>query len=200
MPPPQERRLFLRRCLAHPQRVAALMPSSRTLAEMVARRVPDPGGRFVLEVGAGTGPITRALAERIPQEQLILVEIDEHLCAWLRSKFPRATVLCGDVTELSRVIAARTKPGEIASAVSGVPVTRFSRAMQQAFLDQCFDVLSEDGALYQYSYSPVPPMPCRALGVRGERIGLTWASLPPIFLWRFSKPNGAAPPIGQMTG
>lgn len=180
-----ERLLFLRRSLAEPLRVAALLPSSPALADLVARQVPAPGTRFVLELGAGTGAVTEALAKRVPEEQLILVEIDEQLCACLRRRFPRAQVIRGDVAGLAQIVPAR--PGEVAATVSGLPVTRFSVAAQRALVEQSFALTGEDGVLLQYSYMPFPPLRSRQLGLRSERVGFTPRNLPPLFVWRFTR-------------
>ena len=182
--------LFLRRWLAHPLRVAALLPSPPVLGELIAQRVPDPGERFILEVGAGTGAITRGLLRRVPEEQLVIVELDEELCRWLRQRFPRAIVLCGDATELAHLLPERCRNGNIAAVISGIPIVQFTMAAKRAFVEQCFSLMGDDGGMFQYSYLPLSPLPARALGIEATRIGATMHSPLPMFLWRFVRPAG----------
>jgi phosphatidylethanolamine/phosphatidyl-N-methylethanolamine N-methyltransferase len=186
-PLPRERRLFLRRWLAHPLRVAAMFPSSPALAEMVADQVPDPGARGVIEVGAGTGAITRALLNRVPEERLTLVELDEELCQWLKSRFPRTTVLCGNAVDLPRLLPEAREHRSIAAVVSGIPIVQFPIAVKRAFVDAVFAMMGPDGVLLQYTYLPVSPLPCRRLGLEARRIGAVADGAARLFLWRFTR-------------
>jgi phosphatidylethanolamine/phosphatidyl-N-methylethanolamine N-methyltransferase len=184
---PRERRLFLRRWLAHPLRVAAMFPSSPALADMVADQVPDPGGQFVIEVGAGTGAITRALLNRVPEERLILVELDEELCQWLKSRFPRATVLCGNAVDLPRLLPEVRENASVAAVVSGIPIVQFPMAAKRAFVDAVFAMMGPSGLLLQYTYLPVSPLPCRRLGLEARRLGAVSDGAARLFLWRFTR-------------
>lgn len=184
---PRERRLFLRRWLAHPLRVAALFPSSPALAELVAEHLPDPGQRFVVEVGAGTGAVTRALLRRVPEDRLILVELDEELCQWLKNRFPRATVFCGNAVDLPRLLPEAREDGRIAAIVSGIPVVQFPLAAKRAFVEAVFAMMGDDGQLLQYTYLPVSPLPCRRLGLETRRLGAAPDGATRLFLWRFTR-------------
>ncbi|MQA64514.1 MAG: methyltransferase domain-containing protein [Alphaproteobacteria bacterium] len=186
----RERRLFLRRWLAHPLRVAAMFPSSPALAELVAGQLPDPGERFILEVGAGTGAITRALLRLVPEERLILVELDEELCQWLKNRFPRATVLCGNAVDLPRLLPEARDGGSIAAIVSGIPIVQFPMAVKRAFVDSVFAMMGQDGLLLQYTYLPVSPLPCRRLGLDARRVGGVSDGAARLFLWRFTRRAG----------
>lgn len=187
--PPRERLLFLRRCLAHPLRVAALIPAPPALGRLVAERIPDPGQRFVLELGPGTGAVSRELLRRIPEEQLVLVEVDDELCRWLRRQFPRATVLHGNAVDLDRILPEECRSGGIAAVVSGIPVINLSLEMKRAFVGQGFAAMGPGGGPFlQYSYLPVPPLPCRDLGIEATREGIAFGSPVPLFLWSFTRP------------
>ena len=53
--------LFLRRWLANPLQMGSIIPSSPALGRQVARLIERHEDEVVLELGAGTGAITRAL-------------------------------------------------------------------------------------------------------------------------------------------
>ena len=66
--------LFIRALIADPHRVAAIAPSSDTLARLMTSEIA-PSDRPVLELGPGTGVFTRALLGRgLRSIDLTLVE------------------------------------------------------------------------------------------------------------------------------
>src|SRR5690242_4218822 len=85
--------VFLRSLLRSPATVGAVIPSSPGLSQMMVSRV-DPNSAAVLEVGAGTGPVTRAILDRgLEPERLFVIERDPSLVAYLRRRFPRVKVM-----------------------------------------------------------------------------------------------------------
>lgn len=186
----QEQLLFLRRSLAHPFVTSALLPSPKVLGELIAANLPDIGDSFVLEIGAGTGAISNALAAAVPEEQLLLLELDAELCDWLQERFPRATVLCGNTLELDALLPPAAQDGNVAAVVSGIPATRLPLPAKHTYVDQCFGAMPPGGALLQYTFMPMPPLPCRLLGLDATRLGSTFRSPLPMFLWRFTRRQG----------
>ena len=74
--------LHFRRFLAHPVRLSSALPVSRAVARMVASKVEREDGEYVVELGSGTGAVTRALLEAgVPAGKLIAVEIDSEMAA-----------------------------------------------------------------------------------------------------------------------
>ena len=89
--------LFFRRFLAHPVRLASILESSPALSRLVAGQLTRDADEYVVELGAGTGPITRAfLAAGVPADRLIAVEIDTQMASFLRQQFPGVTVIEDD--------------------------------------------------------------------------------------------------------
>jgi phosphatidylethanolamine/phosphatidyl-N-methylethanolamine N-methyltransferase len=188
---PTELSLFLRRWIAHPLRVGAVLPSSPSLCRMVARNtVTGPDDR-VLELGAGTGTVTEHLiAAGLPEEQLILVELDPDYVGYLRARFPRALVVEGDASR-PRSLLPGELIGEIDTVISGIPALQFPLAKQRSYMDQCFSLLREGGQVLQYTYSFKSPLPYQKLQMTGRRLGLTLANVPPAHLWCYLRPQPA---------
>src|SRR5215472_14154399 len=89
--PPREAELgvFLGRWLKAPHRIGALAPSSRHLGRAMAHQVVSAGPGPIIELGGGTGSVTKALLEAgIAPERLVVVERDEKLHRILREPFP----------------------------------------------------------------------------------------------------------------
>src|SRR5580693_7714179 len=173
--------LFLKRWLRRPLAMGAVMPSGRLLAEAMAKTAKAVlGGRpgQVVELGAGTGEVTKALlAAGIAPERLVLVERDPELAIFLRRHFPGPRIIEGDAARLPRLLADHGV-ASVAAVVSSLPLLTLPRG----------------GALVQFTYGPTPPVP-RALrerlqldGVHGKRI---WRNVPPAVVWTFTRPPAA---------
>jgi len=114
--------LFFRRWLANPLQMGSVVPSSPTLCRRIAALVTRGPDEAVLELGAGTGVVSRALLDSgVPPERLLALEIvpdmTEHLCRAL----PGAGVLCGDAFDLGRVVPRRWH-GRIGTVICGIPL------------------------------------------------------------------------------
>ena len=144
-------------------------------------------GNVVIELGPGTGSVTRALlAAGLPEERLVLVERDRHLHAWLEGQFPRANVLLSDARELDAILPAG-QAGRVSTVVSSIPLNSLPRSERDEIVRAAFRVLGDDGSFVQYSYGVPSPLPCETLGLTGQRVGFTAANLPPATVWRFSR-------------
>lgn len=186
-----EELLFLRRWLAHPLKVGALLPSSAWLGRLVARNVTLGAGEYVVEVGAGTGTVTRELlASGIPSDRLFVVELDPDLCAFLRRQLPGANVIQGDATQLRALLPADV-PGKVRTVISGIPMVTLPLPLQRRMIDAWFDVMGPGGRMLQYTYSLVSPLPEARLGVRGRRCGIVMRNVPPAWVWSYTRDAAA---------
>ncbi|MGH6882786.1 MAG: hypothetical protein ACREFM_17835, partial [Hypericibacter sp.] len=79
---------WLKIWIRNPMKLGAIVPSSRELALAMARLVPTDRKGPVVELGGGTGVITRGLIETgIAPEDLIVIERDPTLHACCISSF-----------------------------------------------------------------------------------------------------------------
>ncbi len=78
---------FLKRFLARPQQIGAVVPSSSSLARALVHPLSQHDRPVnILELGAGTGAVTRHIAPLVgPQDRLDICEADPALAAHLQS-------------------------------------------------------------------------------------------------------------------
>jgi phosphatidylethanolamine/phosphatidyl-N-methylethanolamine N-methyltransferase len=186
--------LFLKRWLRRPLAMGAVMPSGRLLGEaMAATALREIQGRdgHVIELGAGTGEITKALlAAGIPPERLALVERDPELASFLRRHFRGPRIIEGDAARLPRLLAANDV-GQVAAVVSGLPLLSLPAEVVNGIVHGVFEALPRGGALVQFTYGPKPPVPrtlrenLHLVGTHGRRI---WRNVPPAVVWTFRRP------------
>jgi phosphatidylethanolamine/phosphatidyl-N-methylethanolamine N-methyltransferase len=91
---------FLQAFLKNPLKVGAIAPSSPELAaEMLHGIEPDPHN-IVLELGVGTGAITKFLRGAIPSRDSYLgLELDPDLVRTLNKNYPDMNIICGNAAE-----------------------------------------------------------------------------------------------------
>jgi hypothetical protein len=71
----KEAALFFVRWLKAPHRIGAVTPSSRQLGRAMARQVLSAGPGPIIELGGGTGSVTRALLGELPERERGTVEV-----------------------------------------------------------------------------------------------------------------------------
>lgn len=179
---------FFQAWLKNPLHVAAIAPSSRSLANLITSEISHNTGP-VIELGPGTGAFTRALIARgVRQEDLALIEFGSEFAAALHFHYPRARTLWMDA---ARLRAVDLFDGRAAGAVvSGLPLLSMPPRKVIAILTGVFRKMEPDGALYQFTYGPRCPVSLRLLdhlGLEAERIGGTLANLPPAAVYRIRR-------------
>jgi phosphatidylethanolamine/phosphatidyl-N-methylethanolamine N-methyltransferase len=179
--------LFFRRWLAHPLKVGAVLPSSQFLGRLVAKQVRRGADDAVVELGAGTGTVTKELLRAgIPSSRLFVVELDGDLCEFLRREIPSAQVIQGDATRLSELLPSRWL-GRISTVISGIPMLPLPVEVQSRMLDAWFGVMPRGGRVLQYTYSLASPIPETKHGIKGRRCGIVVRNLPPAWVWSYTR-------------
>lgn len=178
--------LFLRSLLNDPLKVGALAPSSPKLSQMMASCV-DPGTAPVLEIGAGTGVITRALLRRgISPERLFVIEQDPSLAAFLQREFPDVCVRRGEALNAGCILAEEAV-GRVKTVVSSVPLRNLPMEDQIETVRAMMSTLAHGGQLIQFTYAAGCPIPSEKLNLKAERLGRVWMNFPPAAVWRFTR-------------
>jgi phospholipid N-methyltransferase len=116
------------------------------------RNIDWERARAIVELGAGTGPITRVLAERAhPDCRVVVVERDADFAGLLRERFghlPNFQIVEGDALELAGLLADRGI-GRVDHVVSGLPVPSFPRGLQRDFFRVVREILEPQGSYNQ---------------------------------------------------
>ncbi|NJM33501.1 MAG: methyltransferase domain-containing protein [Rhodomicrobium sp.] len=179
------------RSLQNFRQICSLFPSSPFVGRAMSWSIADRPAPQVVELGAGTGAVTRQLLNSgVPFEHLALVEIDAKLGGHLRRSFPDLDVIIAPAQDLNRLWKERNGP-PVGAVVSTMPMRLFSKKTIMSIMRNSLAVLEPGGVFVQFTYrqsSPVPERICRALGLEGERYCRVWINLPPAGIWVYRKP------------
>ena len=177
--------MFFRRWLANPLQMGSVVPSSAALCQRIVKHTTRAADEAVLELGAGTGVVSRALlAGGVPPERLIVVEIVPEMADHLRSVLPGVQVLEGDARDLPTLLPHHWH-GRIGSVVCGIPLVLLPLAEQRRFIAAIEEVAPGRGFL-QYSYCVTSPLPWRKHALTARREAWTPLNFPPASVWRYA--------------
>jgi phosphatidylethanolamine/phosphatidyl-N-methylethanolamine N-methyltransferase len=157
------------------------------LARAMARYVdPDAPGP-VIELGPGTGAVTKALVERgIAPSRLVLVEFNPSFCRLLRTRYPEATVIQGDAYRIEHLLGGLLRE-PAAAVVSGLPLQTKPFKQRIKLIDEAFSLMAPDAPFVQFTYAMVTPVPKKHAAVTSQASELIWQNLPPARVWVYRK-------------
>lgn len=176
---------FLRTWAEHPLSTAAVTPSGGMLSRLMARFVEADRDGPVVELGPGTGAVTRALLERgIEEDRLLLVEWNPEFCELLAERYPAATVVNGDAFDLAATLGD-LPDHSVASIISGLPLFVKPVPAREKLLDDALRVMAPGAPFIQFSYALVPAVPNKPRRYAIERSSWVLANLPPARVWTY---------------
>ena len=175
---------FWRAMLADPRRIGAIAPASRSLCDAIIDEVMSSRPGHVIELGAGTGAITRALfGQRAQFDSLAAVERSPHLAQLLAHRFPGLAVhpVCA-----SRLDTLLKGPLDTISVVSSLPFRSLPQGDRKQ-IEQAILRLSRHSRTFrfiQYSYLGRLPFPVDSTHpLQWTRRRTVLGNLPPATVW-----------------
>jgi phosphatidylethanolamine/phosphatidyl-N-methylethanolamine N-methyltransferase len=181
---------FWRALMRSPTGVGAVAPSSGALAAQMVRSAGIGPDHVVVELGAGTGPMTRALVDAHPHNKLLVLEPDPGLAAACRERVPEADVVEAFAQDLPALMASRGY-ARADRVVSSLPFAAWSDELQRAVLDAVLQVMAPDGRMVTFTYVHGPWLPAgrrvkQLLDERFARVSsspVVWGNVPPAFVY-----------------
>ena len=178
---------FLGAVIKEPLAIGAIAPSSSYLAKNMVVGI-GPGSR-VVELGAGTGMVTRAILESgVDPKDLIVLEQNGEFTNLLKKRFPNVIVAQANALELQHHITALAGPPDF--IVSGLPLMLFTTKQKTRLISQSFESLGPNGFFHQFTYGgkcPIEPSILGSVGLKSTFLKLTLLNLPPAFIYRLER-------------
>lgn len=179
---------FFKGWIGRPKTTGSIVPTSWTMAKRMASVADPASGNPVLELGPGTGVITRAILERgIAPERLVSLEYSPDFIARLRRDIPGVHFIQGDAFDLARSL------GDHASTtfdciISALPLLNFPLDSRIKLMEDLLDRVPPGRPVIQFSYGPRPSVPRGRGNYTVERYDVVLRNVPPAQLWVYKRP------------
>ena len=185
---------FLKAFLKNPLKVGAVAPSSPELAaEMLVGIKPDENN-IVLELGVGTGAITKYLQQIIPNRESYLgIELDTEMVKTLGQKYADLNIVCGNAAESYR-IHQESGLGKVRYLVCCLPFVSLPKEVSESVLLEIEKFMDEGCELriFQYAHGYYLPPAIKLREFLRNRYGkskrspLVLKNVPPAFTLTWS--------------
>jgi phospholipid N-methyltransferase len=147
--------VFARNFFKNPRMLGSVIPSSRFLINQLLRDVDWENARVIVEIGPGTGTITRQVLRRMrPDATLVAFEINDDFVRHLKKNFhdPRLRVLHRSGAEIDAGLR-ELGLGSADYVIAGIPFSIMSDEDRVAVLRNSRDALADDGTMLVYQFS-----------------------------------------------
>ncbi len=178
---------FFKGWMDKPRAVGAIVPTSGVTARKMASVVNPASGLPVLELGPGTGVITKAILQAgVKPENLWSIEYSEDFVQHLRNAYPGVNIIQGDAFDLDTTLGEQ-RDTVFDSVVSGVPLLNFPVERRVAYVEDLLDRLLPGRPIVQITYGPVSPVPVGRGNYSVEHFDFILRNIPPSRLWIYRR-------------
>jgi phosphatidylethanolamine/phosphatidyl-N-methylethanolamine N-methyltransferase len=187
---------FLQAFIKNPLKVGSIAPSSPELAAKMIEGIEPDEDNIVLELGVGTGAITKFLQEIVPDEKSYLgIELDGNLVKSLRTKFPDLKIIRGNACDLEK-IHQKSGLGKVSYIICCLPFVSLPNEVGEKILSE-IDRFMQQGCVFrtfQYAHGYYMPSAIKLREYMRDRYGkskrspLIVKNVPPAYTltWKMS--------------
>ncbi len=186
---------FLQAFLKNPAKVGAIAPSSPELARKMIDGIKPSADNIVLELGVGTGAITKFLQDVIPDERSYLgIELDRTMVRSLKKNFPSLNIVRGSAVD-AQAIHAHSGLGKVGHIICCLPFVSLPKEVGETIMDE-IDGFMKQGCTFrtfQYAHGYYLPAALRLRAFMRDRFGrskrssLVVKNMPPAYTLTWSK-------------
>ncbi len=187
-----ELRAFFKALITNPKEVSAIFPASKFLARAVIEEADIGSESKILELGPGSGAITKILLPEITQKKNYWgVDINSKMINFLQNKFPGFQFGVGSAAHLKNIIGDQ----KFDSVISSLPWSVIDETTQRQILDSLFDMMATKSSLVTYVYFQAVNFKktkhflelARSRFAKVEKKKLVVLNLPPAFVFKFDR-------------
>jgi phospholipid N-methyltransferase len=139
---------FLQAFLKNPLKVGSIAPSSPELAQKMIQGIHPDEDSIVLELGVGTGAITKFLQEIVPNSDSYLgIELDRTLVRSLKVNYSHMRFVCGNACDVF-ALHQKSKLGKVGYVICCLPFVSIPNDVGEEILRE-IDKFMEQGCVFR---------------------------------------------------
>lgn len=178
---------FLKGWKRNRKAVGAIAPTSAVTARKMASVVRPASGLPVLELGPGTGIITKAiLARGVAAHDLTSIEYSPEFCVHLRAQFPGVDIRCGDAFALDLALGGR-RDAKFDCVISAIPLLHLPVAKREALVIDLLERVPVGRPVVQITYGLLSPVVALPPQYEVRHLAFMMRNIPPAQLWIYRK-------------
>ncbi|NKL01949.1 methyltransferase domain-containing protein [Rhizobium leguminosarum bv. viciae] len=178
---------FFRGMMQGPKTVGSIVPTSSITAKRMASVVDIHSGLPVLELGPGTGAITKAILGRgVQPENLVAIEYSTDFHKHLQRTYPGVHFINGDAFDLQTTLGSFSGL-TFDSVISGIPLLNFPMAKRISLLESLLDRLPAGRPMVQISYGAISPIAANPDRYHIQHFDFVMRNIPPAQLWIYKR-------------
>ena len=179
---------FIKTWVSNPKTTGSIVPTGVQLARSMASIIRTDSGLPVLELGPGTGAITRVILERgIDPKNLYALEYSSEFLKSLHNSFPEINIINGDAFDLDRALAG-IKVDEFDCVISALPLLNFPQSARIRLIESLLDRVAPGRPVVQFSYGPLSPVLANRGSYIVEHHDWVMRNVPPARVWLYRRP------------
>lgn len=178
---------FIKGVISTPKTVGAIMPTSARMANRMASIIDTGSGLPVLELGPGTGVITKAILDKgVKPENVVSVEYSSDFVRHLRGKYPGVNFINGDAFSLAETLE-NYRGQKFDCVISGIPLLNFPMHQRVKLVEDLLKLIPVGRPIVQFSYGPVSPVVARPDSYTIKHFDFIMRNIPPAQIWHYKK-------------
>jgi phosphatidylethanolamine/phosphatidyl-N-methylethanolamine N-methyltransferase len=178
---------FFKGMMQGPKTVGAIVPTSSVTAKRMASVIDVKSGLPVLELGPGTGVITKQiLARGVAPEKIVSVEYSEDFYRRLVEDYAGVNFIHGDAFDLKKTLG-QFSDQTFDCVICAVPMLSFPMEARIRLLEDLLARIPEGRPVVQITYGPVSPIIAKPDRYHIQHFDFVVRNIPPAQLWIYRK-------------
>jgi len=186
---------FAKELIRSPRHTGALVPSSNKLAEMICEGADLKNCSSIVELGPGTGVITKKILENINKDATFFcIERNHKFVEMTKSRCGQITIFEDCASNIGKYIK-QIGLDHVDVIICGLPWANFSEKLQNKIMYSVLSSLKPGGAFVTFAYLHGRFLPT---GIQFKKFleehfsqvettELLWTNIPPAFVYKAKK-------------
>lgn len=178
---------FIKAWVKNPGTVGSIKPTGEIAARYMASLLPIDTGLPVLELGPGTGVITKEILKRgLEPNKIVSIEYSKEFYNYLVSNIPGVNFINGDALDLTKTLKD-VEYKTYAGVICAIPLLNMPKLHREEIINEGLKLIAPNGPFIQLCYGPKPPLAAVPGKFTVEKSDRIFRNIPPAGIWIYRR-------------